>query len=557
MKITRENLKNIVREAMVDESAYQEFFKKALEKAGKSIPDMSDEEKKSFFNKIDAAWNAKGEKNEELVGNQHKLDVDGDGEIEASDLAALRAGKKKNERFGRGAGVGPTFGSADEPEEDLDEEAVILSKRTAGGNIVSKLKEESESVNEAVKPSQVRSVISRVKKDLMKKWKQKGGYENFGDKEGNMLRDKFNFNPYGSTEEREIAKMIQGFEDWAMNYDGNMREGKKVFKVNPAIGKSKYSISSHDGVKKHKDGSDFFDIKTFKNKVDLEKAIKDYTSKGFKMESVNESSFMDADRKAAAISNVIQLDKKVIKKFIEDNNLDADKIHIFVKKNYPKNVESFVKLMKQPNNSSLKNFTNESVNEIQYKDAVAKFNDELIKHPMVKKAAQHYKKTPAEIVKVLQQRLSTKGNRGGDTKEVSIDFKDTTSGITIKHNKKFNESVNEDFKAVVGKKIYSNGSGKLFFGYEKEDDSVHLVDYNTWKKLTAKNLSNEFMANRLINAIVKGQKQFNKKVDYNMWSKKTNPSFEQRMEYFMKNGWISNINKGGIKESVDVLSVKK
>ena len=62
---------------------------------------------------------------------------------------------------------------------------------------------------------------------------------------------------------------------------------------------------------------------------------------------------------------------------------------------------------------------------------------------MVKKAAQHYKKTPAEIVKVLQQRLSTKGNRGGDTKEVSIDFKDTDSGITVKHKKSFNESVNE------------------------------------------------------------------------------------------------------------------
>ncbi len=34
----------------------------ALEKAGKSITSMSDEEKKKFFNKIDAAWKAKGEK---------------------------------------------------------------------------------------------------------------------------------------------------------------------------------------------------------------------------------------------------------------------------------------------------------------------------------------------------------------------------------------------------------------------------------------------------------------------------------------------------------------
>jgi hypothetical protein len=97
MKITREAFKNIVRETMIEESEYQEFFKRALEKTGKSIPDMSDEEKKAFFNKIDAAWQGKGEKNEELVGNQAKLDVDGDGEIEASDLAALRAGKKVDE----------------------------------------------------------------------------------------------------------------------------------------------------------------------------------------------------------------------------------------------------------------------------------------------------------------------------------------------------------------------------------------------------------------------------------------------------------------------------
>ena len=68
----------------------------------------------------------------------------------------------------------------------------------------------------------------------------------------------------------------------------SVNEGKKVFKVNPGIGSSKYSISSHDGVKKHKDGSDFYDIHIFKNKVDLEKGIKDYKSKGFVEESINE-----------------------------------------------------------------------------------------------------------------------------------------------------------------------------------------------------------------------------------------------------------------------------
>jgi hypothetical protein len=82
MKITREQLKNIVRETLLEESEYQKFFKKALEKAGKSIPQMSDDEKKAFFNKIEKTWKGRG---------------------------------SKNERFGRGA-VGPTFGS-----QELDE----------------------------------------------------------------------------------------------------------------------------------------------------------------------------------------------------------------------------------------------------------------------------------------------------------------------------------------------------------------------------------------------------------------------------------------------------
>jgi len=76
MKISRNRLKEIVREVMVEESEYQEFFKKALEKAGKSIPSMSDEEKKAFFNKIEKTWKGRGSKVEqvaELTAAQKKL----------------------------------------------------------------------------------------------------------------------------------------------------------------------------------------------------------------------------------------------------------------------------------------------------------------------------------------------------------------------------------------------------------------------------------------------------------------------------------------------------
>ena len=64
MKITKERLKEIITDVLKEESEYQKFFAKALKKSGKSIPQMSDEEKKAFFNKIDTAWKGKGETKE-------------------------------------------------------------------------------------------------------------------------------------------------------------------------------------------------------------------------------------------------------------------------------------------------------------------------------------------------------------------------------------------------------------------------------------------------------------------------------------------------------------
>lgn len=103
---------------------------------------------------------------------------------------------------------------------------------------------------------------------------------------------------------------------------------------------------------------------------------------------------------------------------------------------------------------------------------------------------------------------------------------------------------------IVGKTVFSDGKGKLFFGYYKKDNSVHFVDYKTWANLSLKDVSKgDTNKDRVISSILKSQKQFNKKVDYNMWAKKTNPSFEEKMDWFIKNGWISNITKAGIKDA--------
>jgi len=358
MNITRAKLKETLRTIVNEESEYQSFFKSALEKAGKSIPSMSDEEKKAFFDKIDAAWDGRGEKNEALVGGQKELDVDSDGDIEADDLADLRAGKEvdevkyptdlkigsviKGQGFTRLKGID---GGKYYKIVDMDDTTATLTRTDPSGKVSS--------------PTKVRHKLDSI--------------------------------------EAGIKTSKRGDENGIVVIKESVNEGKKVFKVNPGIGKAKYSIRSHDGVKKHKDGSDFFDIEIFKNKVDLEKAIKNYTSKGFVKESVNEA-----------------------------------------------------------------------------------------------------------------------------------------------------------YSGIVGKTVFSDGKGKLFFGYYKEDDSVHFVDYKTWAKLSLKDVSKgDTNKDRVISSILKSQKQFNKKVDYNMWAKKTNPSFEEKMDWFIKNGWISNINKGGIKESIN------
>ena len=106
MKITREQLKNIVKETLKEDSEYQKFFKKALEKAGKSLPQMSDDEKKAFFNKIQKTWKGRG---------------------------------SKNERFGRGA-EGPTFGS-----QEIDEK--LNSSEIGKGDNKKPSKDASDSSN--------------------------------------------------------------------------------------------------------------------------------------------------------------------------------------------------------------------------------------------------------------------------------------------------------------------------------------------------------------------------------------------------------------------------
>jgi len=70
------SIQEVVKEMQkhLKDNAYQDLFKKELEKAGKGIGAMSDMEKKDFFNKLDKMYKGKKEaKVDELTSGQKKL----------------------------------------------------------------------------------------------------------------------------------------------------------------------------------------------------------------------------------------------------------------------------------------------------------------------------------------------------------------------------------------------------------------------------------------------------------------------------------------------------
>lgn len=55
----------------------------------------------------------------------------------------------------------------------------------------------------------------------------------------------------------------------------------KKYNLQRNVGSVHYVVSYHDGVKKHKDGSEFYDIALFQKKIDTNIFIKDLEIKGY------------------------------------------------------------------------------------------------------------------------------------------------------------------------------------------------------------------------------------------------------------------------------------
>ena len=102
----------------------------------------------------------------------------------------------------------------------------------------------------------------------------------------------------------------------------SVSEGKKRYYQQDRVGSAKYTISYHDGKKKHKDGSDFFDIKIFRNKKDLAKFVNTLSKSGYVYgfnESVNEA-FVNNLKQAMSYINTDTKDGKEFMKLMKQKS---------------------------------------------------------------------------------------------------------------------------------------------------------------------------------------------------------------------------------------------
>jgi hypothetical protein len=92
--------------------------------------------------------------------------------------------------------------------------------------------------------------------------------------------------------------------------------GVKDYYVNFNVGTVKYVVNFHNGESVHKDGSKFYDMRTFKNKVDFETFLKKLQSQGYKERTVgNEGRIPNSNDTAETIV------KSLLESFVEGQDV--------------------------------------------------------------------------------------------------------------------------------------------------------------------------------------------------------------------------------------------
>ena len=241
MSTNRQSIKNIVETVMKEEGDYKEFFKKALKKAGKSIPQMSDEEKKQFFNKIDKAWKGKKEKtNESKNDSTYKFDKNG----VLTHVKTMGKFKDTNKKISHG---GVDYFKDDKSSGWTSKDGTKLTKKiiqneSLDESIVAKSIEIGKLIG--APGSKVESFIEDNNLDVKKVIKfAKGGIENKmylasavtsrsgGSAQNKMIKQLESVNEANSSKATEIAKLIGARGEAVQKFiDDNDLDIRKVIK---------------------------------------------------------------------------------------------------------------------------------------------------------------------------------------------------------------------------------------------------------------------------------------------------------------------------------------
>ena len=154
------------------------------------------------------------------------------------------------------------------------------------------------------------------------------------------------------------------------------------------------------------------------------------------------------------------------------------------------------------------------------------------------------------IVRAIQKGEADPSDFNKDAQDAAKKMKKSSvkKYAKTKHKGLPNKKVNE---AQVTKSIMTNPNNRKLYFTLVDGNDVKLIDAKTWLKSSLKDVSSTVNQDKVIKSIVRKQKQFNKKVEWNQWKSKNKPSFVEQMKWLMDNGFVKNVNKGGIKEERD------
>ena len=137
------------------------------------------------------------------------------------------------------------------------------------------------------------------------KYKEQLGFVVIADAEQYELKKLLDIVKIGNTEADALDEM-SGTQD---------SEPVKLYNTSFGIGTAKYVVNFHDGIKRHNDGSRFYDIRIFSNKKEMVKFIKELEKEGYKLDTFfNES---ESEKEAKKESDRIAF-AKASKAFIQE-----------------------------------------------------------------------------------------------------------------------------------------------------------------------------------------------------------------------------------------------